>query len=133
MHKLLLSVSLFMSSVGCGAVLDPKDVKVVDGGVDSSTDGTMDGANISRKYDCGYAAPNNNCDNGRSSLDTIAPDMTTAIAECKRLKSMPTLDFCYVKDLDGLAPTDASECTAASGSWRPAHSCCNFEGTLSCP
>ena len=30
-------------------------------------------------------------------------------------------------------PTDASQCTAASGSWRPGSHCCNFEGTLSCP
>jgi hypothetical protein len=133
MHKILLSVSLLMPPAGCAAILDLKDVKIVDGGADSGADSTRDSATSGRMYHCGYATPGHHCNNGRSGLDTIAPDMAAAIVECQQLKPMPALDFCYVKDLDGPAGTDASECTATSGSWRPARNCCNFEGPLSCP
>lgn len=129
MHKILWSVSLFSLVTGCSAILDLKDVQIVDGGSASGMDGTPGG----RMYHCGYATPGHNCDNGRSSKDTIALDMTAAIAACKKQKPMSTLDFCYVRDDDGPAAADASECTAGSGSWRPKSSCCNFLGTLSCP
>jgi hypothetical protein len=129
MHKILLSVSLFSLLTGCSAILDLKDVQIVDGGSESSMDGTPSG----HTYHCGYATPGHNCDNGRSSKDTVALDMTAAIAACKKQKPMSTLDFCYVKDSDGPAAADASECTAGSGSWRPNSNCCNFMGTLSCP
>jgi C1q domain-containing protein len=86
-----------------------------------------------RAYTCGYAAPNNQCDNGRSSTTIFAADMASAIAACRAANQTAMKDFCYVKDRDGTAPTDASQCSAASASWRPAHSCCNFMGTVSCP
>jgi len=129
MHRILLSVSLFSLLTGCSAILDLKDVQIVDGGSDSSVDATPS----RRTYHCGYATPGHNCDNGRSSKDTTAPDMTAAIAACKKQKPMSTLDFCYVRDYDGPAAADASECTAGSGAWRPNSNCCNFMGTLSCP
>jgi hypothetical protein len=62
-----------------------------------------------------------------------ALDMTSGIAKCRMAKPMANLEFCNVIDVDGEAPADASQCTAASGSWRPGSHCCNFEGTLSCP
>lgn len=86
-----------------------------------------------REYTCGYAAPGNHCDNGRSSNTIFAADMASAIAACRAADQAAMKDFCYVKDRDGTAPTDASQCSAASASWRPAHSCCNFMGTVSCP
>jgi hypothetical protein len=132
MHKTLLSVSLWMLPTGCSAVLDLKDVQIVDGGSDLGPDGTVDGAMTDRMYHCGYAASGKNCDNGRRSQTLLAPDMTAAIAACKEQKPKPKLDFCYVKDDGGLAATDESQCMAASGSWRPDSNCCNFMGTLSC-
>jgi C1q domain-containing protein len=86
-----------------------------------------------RAYTCGYAAPGNRCDDGRSSTTIFAADMASAIAACHAADQAAMKDFCYVKDRDGTAPTDASQCSAASASWRPANSCCNFMGTASCP
>ena len=145
MRKTLLSVSLWLLTTGCSALLDLKDVQIVDAGsdpqdaqiVDASsdqgTDGAVDSAMTDRMYHCGYAAPGNNCDNRRRSQTLSAPDMTAAIAACKEQMPKPNLDFCYVKDNDGPAATDESQCMAASGSWRPDRNCCNFKGTLSCP
>ncbi len=92
-----------------------------------------DSAMMDRRYQCGYAAPGNHCDNRRRSQNLIAPDMAEAIATCKKQKPKPDLDFCYVKDDDGLAAMDESQCMAASGSWRPEGNCCNFLGAQSCP
>lgn len=86
-----------------------------------------------RAYTCGFAAPGNQCDNGRSSTTIFAADMASAIVACRTASQVAMKDFCYVKDRDGTAPTDASQCTAASASWRPVHSCCNFMGAVSCP
>lgn len=147
MHKTLLSVSLWMLPTGCSAFFDLKDVQIVDGGSDPSTGGPVDSSPVDsgmtdsamtdsgmtdRMYDCGYA-PGKNCDNLRRSQTLSAPDMTAAIAACKEQKPKPNLNFCYVKDDDGLAATDESQCMAASGSWQPARNCCNFMGTPSCP
>ncbi|HEX8113420.1 MAG TPA: hypothetical protein VF516_37075 [Kofleriaceae bacterium] len=156
MHKTLLSVSLWMLPTGCAALFGLKDVQIVDGGSGHSTDGMadsattdgamtdsammdgammdsamMDSAMTDRMYHCGYAAPGK-CDNRRRSQPLIAPDMTAAIAACKKQKPKPDLDFCYVKDDDGMAATDESQCMAASGSWRPDRNCCAFMGTPSC-
>lgn len=162
MHKTLLSVSLWMLPTGCSALFGLKDVQIVDGGSDSSTDGPadsvmadtamtdsvmtdsvmtdsamtdsvmIDSAMTDRMYQCGYSGPGKNCDKPRRSETLIAPDMTTAIAACKNQKLKPNPDFCYVKDDDGLAATDESQCMAASGAWRPDSNCCTFMGTLSC-
>ena len=86
-----------------------------------------------RNYKCGYATPSHNCDNGRSHLSVVAADLSSAIAACHAAQPTATLDFCYVIDSDGATSTDASECAAASASWRPNHNCCNFLGTVSCP
>ena len=131
MHKTLLSVSLWMLPTGCTAILDLQDVQIVDGGSDSSTDGMMGSSPTGRMYRCGYAAPGNKCDNRRRSQTLVTTDMTAAIAACKKQKQK--LDFCYVKDDDGLAATDERQCMAASGSWRPDGTCCHFLGALSCP
>lgn len=133
MRKTLLSVSLWLLPTGCPALLDLKDVQIVDGGSDPGTDGAVDSAMTDRMYRCGYAAPGNNCDKKLRSQTLRAPDMTAAIAACKEQMPRPKLDFCYVKDDDGRAATDESQCMAASGSWRPDGNCCNFLGTLSCP
>jgi hypothetical protein len=133
MHKTLLSVSLWMLLMACSAILDLKDVQIVDGGSDNSTNGMMGSSTTGRMYRCGYAAPGNNCDNRRRTQTLVTMDMTAAIAACKKQKPKPRLDLCYVKDDGGLAATDESQCMAASGSWRPDGNCCTFLGTLSCP
>lgn len=158
MHKTLLSVSLWMLAAGCSALFDLRDVQIVDGGRDHSPDGRVDGAMTDsamadsamadsaltdsampdsamtdRRYQCGYAGPGNHCDNRRRSQTLIAPDMTEAIATCKKQKPKPDLDVCYVKDDDGLAAMDESQCMAASGSWRPDSNCCNLMGPQDCP
>ena len=133
MRKTLLSVSLWMLPVACTAILDLKDVQIVDGGSDNGTNGMMGSSMTGRMYRCGYAAPGNNCDNRRRNQALAAIDMAAAIAACKKQKPKPKLDLCYVKDDDGLAATDESQCTAASGSWRPDGNCCTFLGMLSCP
>jgi len=157
MHKTLLSVSLWMLPMGCSVFLDLTDVQIVDGGSANSTDANitganstdasstdaniidanitdamMDGSNTGRMYRCGYAAPDNNCEKQRRSQTLVTMDMTAAIAACKDQKPKPKLDLCYVKDDDGPAATDESQCMAASGTWRPDRNCCNFLGTLSC-
>lgn len=148
MHKTLLSVSLWMLPMGCSAFLDLMDVQIVDGGSDNSigsvstdansadansADAMMDGSTPGRMYRCGYAAPSHNCDNQRRSQTLVTMDMTAAIAACKEQKPKPKLDLCYVKDDDGPAATDESQCMATSGTWRPDGNCCTFLGTLSCP
>jgi len=136
MHKIILSISLSMSvfSTGCSLFLDLGDVILADGGVDSEpADGGVDSTPSTRNYWCGYAMPGFHCDNGRSHVTVVALDMASGIAMCRMAKPMPNLESCHVIDLDGAAPTDATQCTAASGSWRPSNNCCNFEGTLSCP
>lgn len=133
MHKTLLSVSLWMLPTGCSPLLDLRDVQIVDGASDNSTDGMMGSSTTGRMYRCGYAAPGNNCDNRRRSQTITTVDMTAAIAACKKQKPKHKLDFCYVKDDDGPAATNEGQCMAASGSWRPDDNCCHFLGTLSCP
>ena len=86
-----------------------------------------------RHYTCGYALPGHNCDNGRNHAFVVAADMTAAIAACHAAQLPGYTDFCYVIDSDSGTSTDVSECMAASASWRPGNSCCNFKGTLSCP
>jgi len=86
-----------------------------------------------RHYTCGYALPGYNCDNGRNHAFVVAADMTSAIAACHAAQLSGYTDFCYVIDTDSGTSTDVSECMAASASWRPGNSCCNFKGTLSCP
>jgi hypothetical protein len=86
-----------------------------------------------RNYVCGYALPGFGCNNGRNHAFVTASDMTTAIAACHDAQLPGYTDFCYVADADGPAATDASSCSAASASWRPGNSCCNFNGTSSCP
>lgn len=90
------------------------------------------GANA-RLYGCGYALPGFACNNGKNSLRVNAVDMTTAVTACHLAQPADRPDFCYVLDSEGAAPTDASECAAVGGSWRPGNSCCNFLGTTSCP
>jgi hypothetical protein len=135
MRKTLLSVSLWILPAGCSALLDLGDVQIVDGGSDDTTDGMMGSSMTGRMYRCGYATPGNNCDNRRRSHPLVTRDMTAAIAACKKQKQKQKqkLDFCYVKDDDGLADTDESQCRAASGSWRPDSNCCQFRGRLGCP
>ena len=143
MRKTLLSVSLWMLPMGCSAFLDLTDVQIVDGGSANSTDANstdanstdamMDGSTTGRMYRCGYAASSNNCDKQRRSQTFVTMDMTAAIAACENQKPKPKLDLCYVKDDDGPAATDESQCMAASGTWRPDGNCCTFLGTLSCP
>src|SRR6185503_15042814 len=41
--------------------------------------------------------------------------------------------FCYVIDTENWSGFSETQCAEAGGSWRPANSCCNFMGTLSCP
>jgi hypothetical protein len=84
-------------------------------------------------YTCGYALPGFGCDNGKSSLRVNAADMTTAVTACHLAQPADRPDFCYVIDAQGTAPSDASDCAATGGSWRPGNSCCNFFGTTSCP
>lgn len=143
MHKTLLSVSLWMLLMGCSAFLDLADVQIVDGGTAYSadayrtdaysTDAMMDSSTTGRMYRCGYAAPANNCANQRRSQTLVTLDMTGAIAACNAQKPKPKLDLCYVKDNDGPAAMDESQCMAASGTWRPDGNCCTFLETLSCP
>lgn len=137
MYKIVISISLLVSSLsttGCSSLLDLGNVLLADGGVDSEiADGGIDSKPSPRNYWCGYAMPGFHCDNGRSHVVLVAPDMTSGIAGCRMAKPMSSLESCHVIDLDGAAPTDATECTAAAGSWRTGNSCCNFEGTLSCP
>jgi hypothetical protein len=133
MRKTLLFVSLWILPAGCSAFLDLGDVQIVDGGSDNPSDGMMGSAMTDRMYRCGYAAPGNNCDNRRRSQPLVTQDMTAAIAACKKQKQRQRLDFCFVKDDDGLAATDESQCRAASGSWRPDDNCCQFRGRLGCP
>lgn len=124
MSSIILRISILMlsmSSTGCSTILDLTDPGIVDGGPPG------------REYRCGYAMPGFNCNNGRSHLAVVAPDMTSAISMCHAVQPMPTLDFCYVIDDGGAGSTDADQCATASGSWRPNSTCCNFEGTLSCP
>ena len=86
-----------------------------------------------RNYTCGYALPGFGCNNGRASTTLLAADMTAAISACHIAQPPNLPDFCYVLDRDGAAPSDASQCAAAGGSWRPGNSCCNFFGSVSCP
>jgi len=87
-----------------------------------------------RRYVCGYAMSGYNCNNGRNHVDITATDMAEAIRKCKSTRLSGYPDFCVVRDLDGTASTDASQCAAEPpGSWRYKNSCCNFKGTLSCP
>lgn len=118
-------LGLLISLMGCSPLLDLGEVTPVDGGTDVKA--------ADRNYQCGYAMPGFDCNNGRSHALVVAPDMTSGIAMCHTVQPMPTLDFCYAIDSDGAASTDASQCAAAAGSWRPGNSCCNFKGTLSCP
>lgn len=91
------------------------------------------GGAVGRSYRCGYALPGYGCNNGRASTTVVVADMTAAIGSCHIAQPPNLPDFCYVLDLDGTAPTDASQCAAAGGSWRPNYSCCNFLGSTSCP
>jgi hypothetical protein len=86
-----------------------------------------------RSYRCGYALAGFGCNNGRANTLIAAADMTAAISACHIAQPPNLPDFCYVLDADGAAPTDASQCAAAGGSWRPGNSCCNFFGSTSCP
>jgi hypothetical protein len=86
-----------------------------------------------RNYRCGYALAGFGCNNGRANTLIAAADMTAAISACHIAQPPNLPDFCYVLDADGAAPTDASQCAAAGGSWRPGNSCCNFFGSTSCP
>lgn len=137
MYKIIVAMSLFVSSLstaGCSWLLDLEGVTLADGGVDSEpADSGVDSEPSPHNYQCGYAMPGFHCDNGRSHVALVAPDLTSGIAKCRMAMPMPSLEFCYVMDLSGDAPIDATECTAASGSWRPGSHCCNFEGTVSCP
>jgi len=154
MAKIVISISLCVSlfSTGCSLLLDLGDVLLADGGVDGApadsgvdsapadsgvdsapADSGVDSAPSARHYWCGYAMPGFHCDNGRSHVTVVALDMTSGVAMCRVAKPMSNLESCHVIDLDGAAPTDPTQCTAASGSWRPSNNCCNFEGTLSCP
>lgn len=91
------------------------------------------GGTVGRNYQCGYALAGYGCNNGRANTVIVSADMTSAISAC-RIAQPPNLpDFCYVLDRDGTAPTDAQQCGAAGGSWRPGNSCCNFLGSTSCP
>jgi hypothetical protein len=84
-------------------------------------------------YVCGYARPGNNCDNWRVSKSVAASNMAAAVPAC-RASPVPTYtDFCYTRNPGTAAPTDATQCAAAGGSWRPKNACCNFKGTKSCP
>jgi hypothetical protein len=83
-------------------------------------------------YSCGYAIANDSCDNGRTHVDITAVDMNAAIKACKATRPQGYPDFCYVLDRDPATGSDMTEC-AAQGSWRAGNSCCNFEGTKSCP
>jgi hypothetical protein len=74
----------------------------------------------------------NGCDNFRFSSPLVSANMTTAVASCGAAKPT-TAEMCYVLDESGATIPDVSNCVAASGSWRPRNSCCNFLGTLSCP
>ena len=91
------------------------------------------GGAVGRNYACGYALPGFGCNNGRASTSVTAADMTAAVAACHIAQPPNLPDFCYVLDRDGTAPTDAAQCAAAAGSWRPNNSCCNFFGSTSCP
>jgi hypothetical protein len=98
----------------------------------TSTVGT-EAIEAARNYVCGYALPGFGCNNGRNHAFVTASDMTSAIAGCQAAQLPGYTDFCYVVDADGTAATDESSCSAASASWRPGNSCCNFNGTKSCP
>lgn len=111
------------------------------GGASGSGGARTDGL---RNYTCGYAlagVSGNVCENGRSSASVAAKDMTDAIAACLAAQPPDRPYFCCVLDLDGAAPTDASECEAAPAlgdsrqapEWRPGRSCCRFEGETTCP
>lgn len=91
------------------------------------------GCSTGRHYTCGYALPGYQCNNGRNHAFVVAADMTAAIAACHAAQPASYTDFCYVIDADGGTSSDTNECTAASASWRPTNSCCNFLGTTSCP
>ena len=124
MSSTILRISLLvlsMSSTACSAILDLTDAALADAALPG------------RGYRCGYAMPGFACNDGRSHLSVVAPDMTSAISVCHAMQPMPAMDFCYVIDEAGAASTDANQCAAASGSWRPNSICCNFEGTSSCP
>lgn len=84
-------------------------------------------------FTCGYALPGFGCDNGRGHVDISATNLTNAIAACHTVQPPSQTDFCYVIDVQGGGPTDASLCTVAGGSWRSSNSCCNFLGSVSCP
>lgn len=88
---------------------------------------------VSSTYVCGYAKPGNNCNNWRSSKSITAASMSAAIPACRAAPIPGYTDFCYTRNPAGAAPSDATQCTAAGGSWRPGNACCNFKGTLSCP
>lgn len=122
-----LALLLSLSSAGCSELWEDLD------GIVLVDDASVDAQALPRNYWCGYAMPSFNCDNGRSHVQITALDMTSGIAMCSAAKPMPNLDSCHVIDLDGAAPSDESQCQAATGTWRPATSCCNFKGTLSCP
>ncbi len=94
---------------------------------------TGSGGAVGRNYRCGYALQGYGCNNGRASTLIVAADMTAAVAACYIAQPPNLADYCYVLDRDGTAPTDASQCVAAGGSWRPNNSCCNFLGSTSCP
>lgn len=91
------------------------------------------GGAVGRNYLCGYALPGFGCNNGRASTGVVVADMTAAVSACHIAQPPNLPDFCYVLDRDGTAATDASQCAAAGGSWRPGNSCCNFLGSVSCP
>lgn len=85
------------------------------------------------RYSCGYAISGFGCDNGRGHVDVFAASMQDAISACRASQPPSLPDFCYVLDTQGGTSSDAIQCGAASGSWRPGTSCCNFFGTVSCP
>ena len=84
-------------------------------------------------FTCGYALPGFGCNNGRGHIDITSGNLASAIAACHAMQPPSLPDFCYVIDVQGGGPTDASVCAAAGGSWRSGNSCCNFLGSVSCP
>lgn len=84
-------------------------------------------------FTCGYALPGFGCNNGRGHIDIASTNLVSAIAACHAQQPVSLPDFCYVIDVQGGGPTDASLCASAGGSWRSGNSCCNFLGSVSCP
>lgn len=116
----ILSITAF----ACDAVESESDTAAVEQSAEQA---------LARGYQCGYALPGYNCNNGRRSTFISAASLSAAIAACPSFRPAGYTDTCYTLAQDGGISTDPSECAAAGGSWRPGNSCCNFRGTLSCP